>query len=103
MSERDEVYLRRIQSTWRSRQESAGTMTLLLGLATFGVVVWFVSAPDRQTASIMACLMVLLVLSCIRLISSAAKVVEISQILQPARFRPDVIDAEVIDSVDARG
>jgi len=102
MSERDEVYLRRIQSTWRARQDQAGIITLFLGAATVGVLVWFVSAPDRGSACTMGCLMVMLFISCARLISSAAKVVEIGQILKPARIQPDIIEAEVIDSVNRR-
>ena len=102
MSERDEIQLRRIKSIWQSRQDAAGVMTLFLGLITLVVCVFLVIAPAGQIAFAMACLMVLLVLSCWRLISSAAKVVEVSKLLTPQRFDSDIIDADVVDSTQRR-
>jgi hypothetical protein len=102
MSEQNEIYLRQAQDTWQSKQDFAGMVTLLLGLLTFGAFVLFVCAPGHQSAGIMVGLMVLLLLSCVRLISSAAKVVEIHKTLHPSRSNADVIDAEVIDLGERR-
>ena len=77
-------------------------MTLLLGLLTLVVCLFLVIAPGGQLAFVMACLLVLLVLSCWRLLSSAAKVVEVAKLLNPSRFNPDIIDAEVVDSNQRR-
>lgn len=102
MSERDEIYLRRVENTWQSRQDFAGIVTLFLGFLTFGAFLLFICAPGHQAAGIMVGLMVLLLLSCARLISSAAKVVEIRKILHPSRSSAQVIDAEVIESSECR-
>jgi hypothetical protein len=106
MSEREEIQLRRLKSIWQSRQDAAGRITLFLGFVAAGVCLFFLSVPGWQLACVMACLMVLLVVSCWRLISSAARVVEIGKLLNPtqlrSRFKSEVIEAEVVDSVQQR-
>ena len=106
MSELEEIQLRRLKTAWRSRQDSAGAMTLFLGFLTLGTCLCFVSAPSRQLACLMACLVVLVVLSCGRLILSAARVVEIGKRLNPPRHshrhEPDIIEAEVVEAVERR-
>ena len=77
-------------------------ITLCLGLITLGVFWFFISAPGRQLAGVLVFFMVLLAASCWRLISSAARVAEIANLLNPAqsgtRFKPAVIEVEVVDS-----
>jgi hypothetical protein len=102
MSAQNEIYLRRAQDTWQSRQDFAGMVTLLLGFLTFGAFVLFVCAPGHQSAGVMVGLMVLLLLSCVRLVSSAAKVVEIHKTLHPSQSNSEVIDAEVVDTDERR-
>src|SRR5664279_3327142 len=101
MSERDEIQLRRLKSIWQTKQDTAGMVTLFLGFVAVGVCLFFVSAPGWQLAAVMVCLTVLLVVSCWRMIASAAKVVEIGKLLNPSRFRSqlksEVIEAEVVD------
>jgi hypothetical protein len=103
MNERDEIYLRRIENTWQSRQDLAGVITLMLGLMTFGAFLLFVWVPGGRSASVMAGLMVLLLLACTQLLRSAAKVVEVRKVLRPARAESRVIDAEVVGSGKWRG
>ena len=98
MNERDEIYLRRIESTWQSRQDFAGAMTFVLGLMTFGAFLLFVCLPGGRSAGLMGGLMALLLLACAQLIRSAAKVVEVRKVLRPVRVESRVVDAEVIDS-----
>ena len=106
MSEREEIQLRRLESTWQSRQNLAGNITLFSGFITLGACLAFLSAPGWQLAGVMACLMVLLVLSCWRLLSSAARVVEIRKRLSPSRrgsrFKSEIVEAEVVDPIEQR-
>jgi hypothetical protein len=106
MSERDEIQLRRLRSLWQSRQNAAGSITLFLGFLTLVFAVLYVSDPGHKLAAAMVCLMVLLLLSCWRLFSSASRVVEIGRLLNPSRSRsritPEIIEAEIIDFVERR-
>jgi hypothetical protein len=106
MSEREEIQLRRLESIWQSRQNAAGVTTLFLGVLTLGACLFFLSGPSGQLAGVMACLLALLIASCWRLLSSAAKVVEIRKRLNPSRagsrFTPEIIEAEVVDPVEPR-
>ena len=106
MSEREEIQLRGLRSIWQSRQDVAGVMTLFLGLLTLGVFLFFLSAPDKQLAGVLVCFMGLLVICCWRLISSAARVAEIAHLLNPTqssrRFKPEIIEAEVVDPCERR-
>jgi hypothetical protein len=104
MSERDEVQLRRLRNLWQSRQDAAGSITLFLGALTVVFAMFFVADPGHKLAAAMVCLMVLLLLSCWRMFTSAAKVVEISQLLRPSRSRynSEIIEAEIVDFVHPR-
>ena len=106
MSKRDEIQLRHLKSIWESRQEAAGLMTFFLGFLTLGAGLVCLSAPGHQFGVVVVCLMMLLVASCWRLVSSAAGVVEIGKLLPPsrvdARSRPEVVEAEVVGSVSRR-
>ena len=97
MSERDEVYLRQVKSTWQSRQDFAGAMTFVLGGLTLGSFLLFLYAPAHHTAGLMVTLLGLLVVACVRLVSAAAKVVEINRLLKPVRVHAEIIEAEIID------
>ena len=102
MSELEEIQLRRLKTTWQSRQDFAGAMTLFLGFLTLGTCLFFVSSPSPQLAGVMVCLMVLVGLSCGRLILSAARVVEIGKRLGQfrfdSRFQPEIIRSEGVDA-----
>jgi hypothetical protein len=106
MSESDEIQLRRLRGIWQSRQDLTGVITLFLAFLTLGVCLFFVAVPGHQLAGVMAGLMVLLIFSCWRLISAAAKVVEIGKLLKPSRFNPgfndDFMETEVSDSLVRR-
>ena len=106
MNEREEIQMRRLKSIWQTRQDTAGMITLFLGFVAVGVCLFFLSAPGWQLACVMVCLIVLLVVSCWRMISSAARVVEIGKLLNPAQYRSqfksEVIEAEVVDPVHHR-
>jgi hypothetical protein len=106
MSEREEIQLIRLESIWQSRQDTAGVLTLLLGCVTLGVCLCFVFTPSQHLVGVLVFLMVLLVASGWRLISSAAKVVEIRTLLNPSRScprdNPEIIEAEVVDPVEPR-
>jgi len=96
MSERDEINLRHAQQNWQSKQNSSGVMTTVLGVAAIGGFVHFISSPGAQSAGILAVLLVALLVSCVLMLSCAAKVVEVRTTLQPARVQPEVIDVEVV-------
>ena len=102
MSERDEIQLRHFKNLWQSRQEFAGVITLLLGFLTLGVCLFFLSAPEYNLAGVMGFLLVLLALSCWRLLSSAARVVEITTLLAPTGRRPEFVEVEVVQSLQQR-
>ena len=103
MSEHEEFKLRRIKSLWQSRQDTAGVVALFLGCLTLGICLAFLSAPSWQLAGVMGCLVVLLVVSCWRLLSSAARVVEIGKRLGQfrfdCRFQPEIIGSEGADAL----
>jgi hypothetical protein len=98
MSERDEINLRHVQQDWQVKQSSSGMMTMALCAAAIGGLAYFVSAPSAQSAGILAVLLVALMVACARVVTCAAKVVEVRTTLQPARVRTEVIDVEVVDS-----
>ena len=101
MNEREEIQLRRCKSIWQSRQDAAGMITLFLGFVSGVVVLFFLSAPGWQLACVMVWLIVLLCVSCWRLILSAARVVEIHKLLNPSKirsqFKPAVIETEIVE------
>ena len=70
---------------------------LFLGFVTGVVCLFFLSAPGWQLACVLVCLMVLLVVSCWRLILSAARVVEIDKLLNPSQFRSQ-FKSEVLET-----
>jgi hypothetical protein len=104
MGEREEIQLRRLMGLWQSRQEAAGAITIFLAFLTLVFFLLFVSAPGHQLATAMVFLMALLSLSSWRLVTSAARVVEIGRLLNPSRSRvhPEIIEAEIVDFVERR-
>jgi hypothetical protein len=97
MSEREETQLRRLQSIWQSKQDTAGVITLISGCLTFCVCIGFLSIPGNRLAIFLVSLMVLSIVSCLRLVSSASKVVQINKLLKPAVVNPEIIEARVTD------
>ncbi len=95
MSDREKMRLRSAKRAWQSWQDTAGIVTLFLGCLTFCTVLVFLWAPGRQIASVVVGCMLLLVCSCLGLISSAAKVVQVRRVLKssPARAGAEAVDA----------
>lgn len=98
MNERDEINLRQAQQNWQAKQDSSGMMTMGLCAAAIGGFLYFVSAPSSQSVGILAVLLVGLMMACARMVSCAAKVVEVRTTLQPVRVQSEVIDVEVVGS-----
>ncbi len=98
MSERDEINLRLAQRDWQTKQDSSGMLTMVLCAVAAGGFFYFVSAPSPQSAGILAVLLVALMAACARMVSCAAKVVEVRTTLQPVRVQSEIVDVEVVES-----
>jgi hypothetical protein len=98
MNEHEKITLRQVQKTWQAKQSHCGKTTMALCAATFGGFLYFLSAPSSQSAGILALLMVMLAAACARMISCAAKVVAIRNVLQPVRVQANAIDAKPVRS-----
>jgi hypothetical protein len=98
MSEQDEINLRHAQRDWQAKQNFSGTMTMALCAAAIGGFFYYISAPSSQSATILFVLLAVLLTSCVRMLSCAAKVVEVRTTLQPVRAQLEIIDVEVVES-----
>jgi hypothetical protein len=97
MNRHDEIRLKQLEKKWRTDQKLAGSFTLGFGLLTLAVGVCLMMSPRGSLASMLCCAIVLLLVSCWRLLSSAAKVATIDHLLSPARVNSEIVDAEVVD------
>ena len=96
MSEREEVSLRRGEQTWQSKQARAGLVAFFtICLAGYQLIRFFL-APSGQSAGILGVFVVLMLLSCGRMLQSAWKVAEIQNRLGRARRAVGIIDVEVV-------
>jgi hypothetical protein len=95
MHERSEIALRRALKHWQSRQRNDGCLASILVFVSALTTLRFVFSPGAGTAFVMGLFLLALVVSCLRLLSSAAKVVEIRKALFPT-LPSDIIDVEVL-------
>jgi hypothetical protein len=97
MSERDEINLRQAERIWQEKQTSSGMMTMALCAAAILGFFYFVSERSMESATVLVVLIAALMAACARMLSCAAKVVEIRTTLQPMRVQSEVIDVEVVE------
>jgi hypothetical protein len=97
-----EIELRRALRTWQARQRTDGYVEAMAVILSAFPVLHFLVSPDRPTVWVMGLFLLILTIACLRLLRSAAKVAAIRTTLCP-KIVPEVIEAEVIDSVDRQG
>lgn len=96
MSERDEINLRQAQRNWQEKQTASGMMTMALCAAAVCGFFYFVSVRSSESAGVLVVLLAALMAACARMVSCAAKVVQIRTTLQPAYAQSEIIDVEVV-------
>jgi hypothetical protein len=97
MNRVEEIRLRQLELKWRTDQNLAGGLTLGFGLLTLAVGVCLVAFPAGVLAGLLCCVIVLLLGSCWRLLSLAAKVATIDNLLRPAQVNSEIVEAEVVE------
>ena len=95
MHERSEVALRRALRQWQARQRNDGFLTAILVFISFLATLRFVFSHSASSAFVMGLFLLALVVSCLRLLASAAWVVETRNSLHPESTR-EIIDVEIL-------
>jgi hypothetical protein len=99
MNEHTEIELRRALRTWQARQRMDGYLVMVAVVLALFPVLHFLLSPARAAAWTMGLFLALLVLACIRLLRSAAKVAALQHTLCPKPVA-EVVEAEIVDPAD---